>query len=1461
MRVVGLVYLVLARSFLWVTTLALIVYFTVNSSWFRVTIVEVIAEALPGRIDMEGVQWGPLPWQARIVGVDISEPGGATVISADAVYGEVELLPLLNWVARSVAAGGLPFDLTISGADVRGYEVVLDMREQVDPLLVYAFDDMKPSTGPSRPAHVVIRNGNGSDGVCRILLPGLEQRYEGIDFRGAEVHIGPPFGLRIHSPALQLRDGYARFGGEMNPVADRPWDVKVRRGVVDEWLWDKAKSGFSVKGVDLALERGHLLVSGSMAFPSGGPVGYEATARLDLEGGAAPGGGHPLLDALLDDAVRGPVSVWARGKGTFDAVAAEAQIASPALDVSGLPVAGVRVEGSIEPGPRGPVVRLSSAEASVVGGHVLLDDLALDTGALTVEGDVRLSGVSPWELLTSPPLALDPEGLELLRARLTGGLRVRADLADGPSVYAEVLDRPLAVAFEVPPEGLPLAERASVEGGLGVVVDGGTVSLRATQVLVRSGDDEVRVDGTLTLPGLVADATVDVAIPDIAAFLLPFGASGVAGDVTVGGAHVRGSLFAPDITGAQVVGKSIRAGELDLGRVSGQVELRAGTLHLQGGKASTELGALSLDGSLRLHDGDLRHPDPRMPFTVERLRADRVPLARLVPGRSGTLTLSGVRASGELADPVGTLDARGKVLLTDVASAIQPVDRVEAEVRVAGGKVSAEGATVVLPGGERVTGRDLGWDPATGAIRGHVRTDGVTLDHLGAIRYARVPLGGVVRGELSVAGRPGALTVEGSLEVGGFRYDTLSFGAAALRLSTDQDGVVRIASDRFFHGWELLPDSGLTLRRDGVPSFLTATVRFTDQDLFDIFPDARLPWLRNRMTGKAQMALDLVGGEGFGLDFSFEDGGIVAEVDALGQTFPVRNRGEAFAMLTGEGDVWIQELQLDTGLGPVEACGTFSPLHGQDLTLRAVAGIDRIEAWKETFSVLEGRVVTARDDEVEARWGRGCLAAAPVHPELGKVEGLGAVHVMGPLDALAFEGTLRLDGARARLRSLASEAALDPGALVELRTAREREEPRGDDGLPVRVADQVFRTRAGSPITASYDEGRLALEGRMRLLGWSPESADLTVSGVDIDYAAPQEYRVKLTPRVTFEGRALSDERRRLKVTGDVAIVEGSYHAGSTLGSSLIRSATGARRIVPYSKSLVESVPWLGPMALDLQLKGESFALRMKLPFGETDMELRMDMAVRGTLAEPEVFGHVDVLPGGRITKTVFGRDFEVTKAGFDLSGRPSRFAVDAELRTEVSFREERGGDSLRGKAELASVSGGALPEEKTVVVRTGVKGIVDMEDKGRELAGVDLTLDSDSGGYDRAELMYLLVTGAPSRGQIDAAESTATINVLTGELADILAKTLLGAFVDAVSLGVTVTGGFDWSLEKSLGRNLKFSVRGVQDDTGQRVQPNFRFQITDELSLEGSLRFEQGTAARAGQAYETKLRYRIPLD
>jgi len=175
----------------------------------------------------------------------------------------------------------------------------------------------------------------------------------------------------------------------------------------------------------------------------------------------------------------------------------------------------------------------------------------------------------------------------------------------------------------------------------------------------------------------------------------------------------------------------------------------------------------------------------------------------------------------------------------------------------------------------------------------------------------------------------------------------------------------------------------------------------------------------------------------------------------------------------------------------------------------------------------------------------------------------------------------------------------------------------------------------------------------------------------------------------------------------------------------------------------------------------------------------------------------------------------------------------------------------------------GARPEEKTVVIRASIDGEANFDAVGREFEDMQLGLTSDSGAYGQAELIPLLVSGVPPGQGTDftAFESGAQVPILVTEMSNLLTGTLLGAFVDDVSLGLRVEGGVDWGLKKSLGESLVFEVRGTQDATGQRVTPTFELKLSDRLSLEGSLRYFQDGTEGGDQIYETKLRYRIPLD
>lgn len=233
---------------------------------------------------------------------------------------------------------------------------------------------------------------------------------------------------------------------------------------------------------------------------------------------------------------------------------------------------------------------------------------------------------------------------------------------------------------------------------------------------------------------------------------------------------------------------------------------------------------------------------------------------------------------------------------------------------------------------------------------------------------------------------------------------------------------------------------------------------------------------------------------------------------------------------------------------------------------------------------------------------------------------------------------------------------------------------------------------------------------------------------------------------------------------------------------------------------------------------------------------------------------------GGLLTNTIVRRELEVIKAIADFSGDPKRPMLDTETRAEVTFQEERTQDTSLGLNQVWSSFSGGRAEEKTVVIRIVVRGPVNLDRPGREFADLEVDLTSDGGGYERSELLTLLLTGAPPGTAEDGQEYGAAVNVVTDELAGVLAQTLLGAFVDGVQVGVTLKGGVDWALQKSLGRGLKFEVRGSEEASKRLVQPRFEFRLSDRVSFEGSLRYQQGQDF-AGQTYETKLRYRIPLD
>ena len=73
--------------------------------------------------------------------------------------------------------------------------------------------------------------------------------------------------------------------------------------------------------------------------------------------------------------------------------------------------------------------------------------------------------------------------------------------------------------------------------------------------------------------------------------------------------------------------------------------------------------------------------------------------------------------------------------------------------------------------------------------------------------------------------------------------------------------------------------------------------------------------------------------------------------------------------------------------------------------------------------------------------------------------------------------------------------------------------------------------------------------------------------------------------------------------------------------------------------------------------------------------------------------------------------------------------------------------------------------------------------------------------------------------------------------------------------------GGVDWGLRKAVGDNLTLEVRGQQFTEGSSVRPQFDLRLSERLSLQGAMKYYQFGSEDGEQIYETKIRYRIPLN
>lgn len=1466
-------YLIVFRSALYVLALYLVVYFFVNSTHFRGVFEPSISVVLDGgHLEADHWRWGPLPWQGGAIDARCRTPRGDTVIEAAWADGEVDLSDLLRWVFDAVVVGKEePFRLHVTRGEAHGFIARLDFDETNHLALVDAFDAPDEIEGPGSGMEFRIRisNAKASDGRALLRFPNWSLD---VDVEDAEAEIVVADTTRVGSRLVSIRRGQGVIDLGADPETGRPRRLQPRLGRTHvqgfRWLGD----GLDLVRVRTVIDDAmHVDATGAMSFAGAVPT-FRGTAQVDVE--RVPDAARALFGELLS----GSFSVVARGEGAFDDIRADAVVRSPAATLAGVDFddVGVSIDlrrESLLPGERPYVLRLPTVAFAADGGRIRVDDFVWRPEWVSdpVQGPAGILPVS--DLLTARVWLEDADvGAWLARLGVAGApapahglasghVELRAGRfahADGAGWEAEA---ELATTVVWSGEGRwPVAPRYDIDGGVQFLerppaagddagLQGGLV-VTGRDLRLRSGKDELRLDGGLSVSSGALDFSASGAVGHVAGLAAAFGLPNVDGRLRLQEARVRGSVAAPTGEG-RVQLESLVVDGARVGDVSASLALVDGSLRVRRLVAEGPWGHIDgaatlqvLPGSVRARAAKERPPDPSgrarqrangadsdargTPvgrYGVDDLHAEGILLDQVLPGRglAGTANLTIGRLTGDLQAPLRSLRGGGRLVVRDLRAAGERFRRAEATLEANDRTVALRDIRGVLAGGGRLRG-DLSWEKRTGHVMAELHVPPLPLTAFALLGVDDWPAESDLGLDLRVEGDLTDPAIEGRVRFRGARArlsrrdggQWLRIGDAEVQLHREPGGDLRLTSASFFPGFQLLDGSRVAFR--GVsPRDALVRIGAVDWD-----PARLLPWMaavdaEAAISAETEIRADLRTG----------DWGIALDAPVGGLRFRLQKgrvefvNPEPLNARVGPGGVVLPGFVLAGSEGSrLVVCGSVAGDGAIDFAVSGDVTAEPVRVLlRRTFSRLEGRLrLTGDDDRRPAACGSDVLW-----------EGGGALLVSGDVRTPQLLGRVELLGLHAQPRGFGREITLSRSAVLHV-----------SPGRPGMTRISMPRHEA---VSGAVEDGTFALWGWAELRDFLPSNGKLEFEGTDLYYSAPKNFNATFNPRLTFTFENMDDpERRTSALTGDVDITEGAYYRSFDTLARAFGGALSREQATP-TQSLARAVPALADTALDIRVTGQNVIVTSGFTFGTTDLELRIDVKVRGTLARPLLWDRIEIVPGGLITYKIVRREFEVVRGVLDFRGDPEAPRLDVEARTEIEYYDDRSGS-------LSTLDSAPLDDERVVTITVKVEGTY---------PEIDVDLLSDERGWDPSDLQSFILTGAPATST-RGARAARSINLFTEDLANLAHKLLLSAFVDAITLGVTPEGGIDWGVIASLGRNLKLRTRVIQQGADKQYRARFEFRITERLSLEGQLKVNEENAETV-KTYESKLRYRIPLD
>lgn len=810
---------------------------------------------------------------------------------------------------------------------------------------------------------------------------------------------------------------------------------------------------------------------------------------------------------------------------------------------------------------------------------------------------------------------------------------------------------------------------------------------------------------------------------------------------------------------------------------------------------------------------------------------------------TGTLALEGGEVRADLARLMPSLVFGGKVRLRDVAAGGEYFPTASALVALDHRALALSELDVEMEAGPHVTGT-VGFDLASQDVSAQLNLPLIPLGSLRNVAVLKLPIEGQIGGDLQVSGTLRQLGLQTALQLRGLRYGDIVLGDADLRFDKAPDGQATLASQRFFPRFRLLDGSGARFV-GAMPE--EAVLRIGTEgaiDPFIVLGMARPQGMRVRLQSEVATFLDFrPGAVPWKVEASLPAGGFVLDVG--GGLPPLKNATATRALVNPEG-VSFDATLFDFYRERLEVCGSYQfgdEKKGTKPTvltfLSGALDIPRIGPLTETLAFLDMRLDILPDPLVNVDPRARCLAKA--------VPGAGRMRIEGPVDDLRIQGLVQTRPSRMAVRRLGYDIQFAHGGRLQIGSDR--------SGALTLTVPREHR------LAGTLDDGKFATWGTARAIEQELDTIDFYLQATDIPFAIPKEYSVIMGPDLRFVGKQLRKRsEREMALTGTVYINEGSYvrsfdNVGTVVGNA------GERRVDAYSKPITETMPWIADVGMDLRVRGNNFEVASRVPFGKTDLVTEFDMDVTGTLLDLHTNGRAKVMDGSgsQISTSFNNLQFEVDHGWLDFNGDPTRPYLDLGLKAEIPVRATQNASSRATNlgADLVTDSSG---QDEIVIVYVKISGVYSQDSRN-----FDIELASNKGDKE-ADVQCLIVSRRRCTDSGSGTSPRLTTDFLFGEFASSLTKGLLQGFVDTVSIDFDPASlGVNAEVTKKLGKSISMGTR-VQTGRENRYNATFSFRITDRLSLNGLWRRERlsdttGTSETSVDVYESKLRYKVPLE